>query len=150
MADIPALGHLKLVIVTPEGSVVHTDVTELVAPGVLGEFGVLPGHLPFLSAMSAGVVTYVEDGHTGMLAVGPGYVQVGQDDQVVMLTESALRPEEIDFDAAGREEREADAALVALSAAEQAGEFAHQAARVAWARARREAVERQRAKAGVP
>jgi F0F1-type ATP synthase epsilon subunit len=55
-------GLLNLVIVTPGGSVTKTEVTEVQAPGVRGEFGVLPGHIPFLSAIGAGVLTYVEAG----------------------------------------------------------------------------------------
>ena len=145
MAEIASVGHLRLSIVTPTGAITDTEVTEMVAPGLLGEFGVLPGHLPFLSAMDAGVLSYVEDGHTHVLAVGPGYVEVGVGDEIIVLTEAALAPREIDLESAGREEREATEDLALLSPTEQAGEYAHAHARVAWARARREAVERQRA-----
>jgi F-type H+-transporting ATPase subunit epsilon len=144
MASDAAPGHLRLVIVTPAGSVAKTDVTELVAPGVLGEFGVLPGHLPFLSAILAGVLTYVEGGQTQIYAVGAGFVEVGAGDEVVVLTEAALAPADIDAPAAEQEEREAAAALATLSPAEQAGEFAHRTAVQAWARARLHAVQRSR------
>ncbi|HEY3352526.1 MAG TPA: ATP synthase F1 subunit epsilon [Polyangia bacterium] len=144
MAEIASAGHLRLSIVTPTGAIAKTEVTEIVAPGVLGEFGVLPGHLPFLSAMGAGVLTFVEDGHTRVLAVGPGYVEVGAGDEVVVLTETALAPDAIDVEAAGRDEREATQALATLSPAEQRGEYTHASALAAWGRARREAVERQR------
>ena len=144
MASGAASEHLRLVIVTPEGSVAKTDVTELVAPGVLGEFGVLPGHLPFLSAIHAGVLSYVEGQTTQVYAVGPGYVEVGAGDEVVVLTEAAVTPADIDVAAAEREEREAAAALATLSPAEQAGEFAHETAVQAWARARLNAAQRTR------
>jgi F-type H+-transporting ATPase subunit epsilon len=138
---------LNLVIVTPGGSMTKTEVTEVQAPGVRGEFGVLPGHIPFLSAISAGVVTYVEAGKPRVLAVGPGYVQVGTGENVVMLADATATPEEIDLAAVSQEEQEATAALAQLSPTEQAAEYTQQAAVQAWARARREAVERVKASA---
>jgi F-type H+-transporting ATPase subunit epsilon len=136
---------LNLVIVTPGGSLTKTSVTEMQAPGVRGEFGVLPGHIPFLSAIAAGVVTFVEAGKSRLLAVGPGYVEVGTGENVVVLTDATATPEEIDLAAVTQEEQEATAALAQLSPTEQAAEHAQQAAVQAWARARREAVERSRA-----
>jgi F-type H+-transporting ATPase subunit epsilon len=136
---------LKLVIVTPTGSVTRSEVTEVQAPGVRGEFGVLPGHIPFLSAMGAGVITFVEAGKPRVLAVGPGYVEVGSGENVVVLTESSATPEEIDLAAVTEEEQQATAALAQLSPTEQAAEHAQQSAVQAWARARREAVERLKA-----
>src|SRR5512137_1132348 len=106
---------LNLVIVTPGGSVTKKEVTEVQAPGVKGEFGVLPGHIPFLSAIGAGVLTYVEAGKARVLAVGPGYVEVGSGENVVVLTDSTATPEEIDLAAVSEEERQATAALAQLS-----------------------------------
>jgi F-type H+-transporting ATPase subunit epsilon len=140
-------GHLSLTIVTPAGQQTKTEVTEVQAPGVMGDFGVLPGHIPFLSAMSAGVLGYVEGGKTRLLAVGPGYVQVGASESVVVLTESLAAPEEIDLAAATREEAAAAEELTHLSPVDQAAEHAQQTALLSWARARRETVERHRAAA---
>jgi F-type H+-transporting ATPase subunit epsilon len=136
---------LNLVIVTPAGALTKTEVTEVQAPGVRGEFGVLPGHIPFLSAMGAGVITFVEAGKLRVLAVGPGYVEVGSGENVVVLTDSSAAPEEIDLAAVTEEEQQATAALAHLSPTEQAAEYAQAAAVQAWARARREAVERVKA-----
>lgn len=144
MAELSA-GHLRLVVVAPQGSVAKAYVTELTAPGVMGEFGVLPGHIPFLSAMASGVLAYVEDGQTRLIAVGPGYVEVGTDEQVVVLTSQSARPGDIDVIAVTREEQEAGAKLARLSPEAPPAEQAQLAAQQAWARARREAAERQRA-----
>jgi F-type H+-transporting ATPase subunit epsilon len=138
---------LNLVIVTPAGSVTKKEVTEVQAPGVRGEFGVLPGHIPFLTAIGAGVLTYVEAGRPRVLAVGPGYVEVGTGENVVVLTETSATPEEIDLAAVTEEEKTATAALAQLSPADQEAEHAQQASVQAWARARREAVERSKASA---
>ena len=136
---------LNLVIVTPGGQVTKKEVTEVQAPGVRGEFGVLPGHIPFLSAIGAGVLTYVEAGTPRVLAVGPGYVEVGTGENVVVLTDSTATPDEIDLAAVTEEEHQATAALAQLSPTEQGAEHTQQAAVEAWARARREAAERAKA-----
>ena len=44
---------MRLSVTTPQGALVEADVDEVTAPGALGEFGVLPGHVPFLSALAA-------------------------------------------------------------------------------------------------
>ena len=47
---------MQLSVTTPRGALVDTEVDEVTAPGALGEFGVLPGHVPFLSALKPGRV----------------------------------------------------------------------------------------------
>ena len=46
---------MRLSVTTPRGALVDTDVEEVTAPGELGEFGVLPGHVPLMSALKPGV-----------------------------------------------------------------------------------------------
>ena len=49
---------MKLSVTTPRGALVDADVDEVTAPGALGEFGVLPGHVPLMSALKPGVLVY--------------------------------------------------------------------------------------------
>ena len=49
---------LALEIVTPDGLKLTTQVAELTAPSVDGEFGVLPGHRPMLAALKTGIVRF--------------------------------------------------------------------------------------------
>ena len=49
---------IRLEIVTPRGRALTADVDEVTAPGVEGEFGILPGHLPILAALRTGIVNY--------------------------------------------------------------------------------------------
>ncbi|MDO9632162.1 MAG: F0F1 ATP synthase subunit epsilon, partial [Humidesulfovibrio sp.] len=49
---------LLLEIVTPDRKVLSQDVDYVGAPGALGEFGVLPNHIPFLSALGIGNLYY--------------------------------------------------------------------------------------------
>ncbi|MEO6950915.1 MAG: ATP synthase F1 subunit epsilon [Polyangia bacterium] len=101
---------MKVEVVTPTGTAVSTDADELIAPGVAGEFGVLPGHTPFMSAMKPGVLKYKTGGKMHHLAVGAGLVEVSGDERVVVITERTAMVEDIDVSAARRELEEADTA----------------------------------------
>ncbi len=90
---------LKLSIVTPRGTVVEDSVDDVVAPGTEGEFGVLPGHTPFLAAIQEGVVRYHSGGRPSYLAVSAGFAEVGGD-HVVLLARTAEKVEDIDRDRA--------------------------------------------------
>jgi len=137
--------QLRLVIVTPTGEVVRaSSVSEVTAPGLLGDFGVLPGHIPFLSALRPGVLTYVEDGHSHVVAVGEGFVEVGLKEEVVVLTDAAATPETIDLEEVTREEAATARALAALSPVDQPAEYRAARAANAWAAARKEAALRAR------
>ena len=67
---------MRLSVTTPRGALVDTDVDEVTAPGELGEFGVLPGHVPLMSALKPGVLWYKGKDRSGVLAVGQGFLQV--------------------------------------------------------------------------
>ncbi len=101
---------MKLRIVTPARQVVDAEVSEITAPGIVGEFGVLPSHVTFLGGIDVGVVSYVEDGTTKRLAVAGGYGEV-QDDCVTILADDAELPDEIDAGAARAEIAEVEAEL---------------------------------------
>ena len=85
--------HLK--IVTPERVVVDAEVTELVAPGIVGEFGVLPEHVTFLGGLDVGVLRYIEAGTSKSVVVSSGYAEVAED-VVTILADDATPAEELD------------------------------------------------------
>jgi F-type H+-transporting ATPase subunit epsilon len=87
--------RLKLELATPTRLVVSSEADEVVVPGVLGSFGVLPGHAPLLSLVGIGEVIYRLGRTEHYLAVSGGFAEVGPD-HVTILTETAERPEEID------------------------------------------------------
>lgn len=102
---------LHLEIVTPKGSVVSEDAGEVILPGKLGEFGVLDGHIPFLSAIRPGVLSYTADGARRQLAVGNGFAEVGAGDKVLVLTDAHAFPEDVDADETRQELQDAEARL---------------------------------------
>jgi len=103
--------RLTLEIATPMRLVVSDTVDEVVAPGSEGYFGVLPGHAPFLTTLGIGVVTYRSGRDEHQLAVAGGFAEV-RNDKVIILADSAERPEEIDR---ARAERSKDRAERRLS-----------------------------------
>ncbi len=96
---------LKLEIATPQRLALSQEVSLVTVPGGEGEFGVLPGHTPFLTTVRPGRLEYEAGGKREVLAVGWGYAEVGPD-KVLILTEMALKPGEIDRDQVRKEYEE--------------------------------------------
>lgn len=103
-------GRLHLELATPTRLLVSEEVDEVVAPGALGYFGVLPGHAPFLTTLGVGEVIYRQGGREHYLAVTGGFAEVGPE-RVIVLTETAERPEEIDVERARAALERADGRL---------------------------------------
>ena len=95
------MGNLFLEVVTPERVVVSQQVDIVVAPGSLGEFGVLQGHVPFLTGILPGELRYTVDGTTEYLAVTTGFAEVS-DNKVSVLVDAAEKAQEIDVERARR------------------------------------------------
>ncbi len=74
-------------------------------PAALGEMGVRPRHIPFLTPLVPGVVRFRFDGQDRRIAVGAGFVEISEAGVVTLLTERALRSWEVDV-AKAREQRE--------------------------------------------
>ena len=86
---------LKLEIVTPDAKIYSDDVDMVTFTGVEGEMGVLPNHIPLMTQLMAGEIVARKGDQTVFLAVGDGFVQV-TGDRVSVLTDMAIRAENID------------------------------------------------------
>lgn len=102
--------RLTLEVATPTRLVVSEAVDEVVAPGLLGYFGVLPGHAPFLTTLGVGELTYRQGRQEHHLAVAGGFAEV-RNDKVIVLADSAERPDEIDRARAEEARRRAERRL---------------------------------------
>ncbi len=80
---------MQLEVLTPQRTALTADVDEVTVPGLAGEFGVLPGHTPFLTALREGTLSWRGKSGTGALQIGPGYCEVDGKDRIVVLTQSA-------------------------------------------------------------
>jgi len=90
---------LKLEIVTPNGLILSEEVDEVVCSGSEGEFGVLPGHVPFFTTLKIGMLTYKKGNEARFVFVNWGYAEVGPD-RVMVLADSAEKSEDIDVERA--------------------------------------------------
>jgi F-type H+-transporting ATPase subunit epsilon len=90
---------LRLDIVTPHGLVLSEDVDEVTVAGTEGEFGVLPGHVPFITTLKIGMLILRKDNKTEYVFVNSGYAEVSPD-KIVILADSAERAEGIDVERA--------------------------------------------------
>src|ERR1035438_9716599 len=89
------MATLKLEIVTPEAKVYSEDVDMVTLPGVEGEMGVYPQHVPLMTQLVPGEITVRKDGQDVFLAVGEGFVEITAE-RVAILTDMAVRSEQID------------------------------------------------------
>lgn len=107
---------IKVEVVTPKGVVVDKMVEEVVAPGVLGEFGVLIGHTPMLTFIKPGILSYLEDNSFVRFAVGTGFCEVLRD-SVTVLVDEAYTDEQVDAAQAAEEIKSLEASIAAMDAA---------------------------------
>ena len=95
------MGRLFLEIVTSEKIVVSQEVNSVVAPGTDGEFGVLPGHIHFLTGIVPGELRYNTGTGKESMAVTTGFAEVSND-KVSILVDAAEKTSEIDAERARR------------------------------------------------
>lgn len=93
---------IKLQVLTPTKLMVDEEVDEVVAPGELGEFGVLEGHIPLITTLAPGVVKYKMGGFEKSIIITGGIAEV-RDDKVNILTDNVLTADEVDTEASRKE-----------------------------------------------
>ncbi|HQP29990.1 MAG TPA: F0F1 ATP synthase subunit epsilon [Deltaproteobacteria bacterium] len=91
MADL-----FQLDVVTPVRQVLSRQVEEVIAPGTVGEFGVLPGHTTFLTTLKPGRLTVMDPETTVYMAISGGFAEV-TGTRVIILAETAELADEIDL-----------------------------------------------------
>jgi F-type H+-transporting ATPase subunit epsilon len=103
-------GSLKLEIVTPDAKTYSEEVEMVTLPGVEGEMGIFPMHVPLMTQVVAGEVVARKNGRDTFLAIGDGFVEI-TGDRVAILTDMAIRVENIDEAKAEDARRRAEARL---------------------------------------
>ena len=93
------MATLKLEIVTPEAKIFSQDVEMVSVPGVEGEIGILPMHIPLMTMIKPGELRVNHQGQETFMAVGEGFVEVTAE-RVTVLTDMAIEESNIDESAA--------------------------------------------------
>jgi len=104
------MATLKLEIVTPEAKVYSEDVDMVALPGVEGEMGIYPMHVPLMTQLAAGEIIARKGGQDFFLAVGEGFVEI-TGERVSVLTDMAIQVENIDEGKAEEARRRAESRL---------------------------------------
>ncbi len=105
---------IRLKLVTPSRLLLDEEVDEVTGPGALGEFGVLPKHISFLTLLEAGEMSYKQGAERHHLALSGGYAEV-LDDVMTVLAAAAEYADEIDVERAGNARERAEKRLAELS-----------------------------------
>ena len=128
---------LKLEIVTPRGTVYSDNVEMVTLPGVAGQIGVYPQHVPLITQMVPGEMIVRKDGRDQFIATGEGLIEVTAH-RVAILTDLAIPADRIDEAKAEEARQRAEARLrEKLSAAEVAAVNASLARSLAQLRVKR-------------
>lgn len=102
---------LQLEVVAPDHQALSVEAQSVVVRTPEGEIGFLPNHTPLIAALTLEIVRYVDAaGQKGYIFVGGGFVEV-QNNHVVILSPSAEKADEIDFDRAERAKQRAEERL---------------------------------------
>jgi F-type H+-transporting ATPase subunit epsilon len=101
---------LKLEIVTPDAKVYSEDVEMVTLPGSEGEMGIYPQHVPLMTQIIPGEIIARKSGQDFFLAIGEGFVEI-IGDRVSILSDMAIRAENIDEAKAEEARRRAEARL---------------------------------------
>ena len=125
-------------LVTPKGVVAHTETDSVQAPGELGEFELLPGHVPMLASLKAGVLT-IGTKQRVRYAVSSGYLRVDPAGSVEILVEQAMPASDVDAETARNDLRTAEADLAKWGDRPHDGDYLNLEQRAGWAKARLDA-----------
>ena len=109
---------IKLRVVTPRRLMLDEEVDEVTATGELGEFGVLPNHISFLSTLVPGEMNYKHGANRRVLAVSGGYAEV-LENVMTVLAPAAEFGSEIDTTRAQRAKERAEEQITELGREEK-------------------------------
>lgn len=104
------MARLRLEIVTPEAKTYSEEVDMVTLPGSEGEMGIYPNHVPLMTQIVPGEVIARKDNENFFLAVGEGFVEI-TGDRVAIMTDMAIKAENIDEAKAEEARRRAEARL---------------------------------------
>ena len=106
-------------IVTPERIVYNNEVEMVVAPAIDGEVGILPLHVPLVTALNPGEIRVKHGDDTEWFAISGGYMQV-HEDKVIVLADHAAAASHIDVERARQPVQHAQERLAQISAEDKA------------------------------
>jgi len=135
---------LCLDIVTPTGPIASASNAQTPAvevPGLLGEMGILPTHVPLISPVRPGVVRFRSDTDSVRVAVGRGFVEVSEDGRVSVLVNRAVDRDSIDATEVKSQLADVTKELASLKGSDDLGTLARLEAQRQWLEAQLRAAQ---------
>ncbi|GAC1424560.1 MAG: F0F1 ATP synthase subunit epsilon [Actinomycetota bacterium] len=118
MSMVEAAAKMTVQVVTPDRQVVAADdATFVLAHGIAGDVGIMPNHAPLLIALGVGPLRVDRGGAKTWMVVDGGFLQVSRN-QVIILAEHVILPEDMELPQAQAEIRELEALLTKAEDAE--------------------------------
>ncbi|ERN40307.1 ATP synthase, F1 epsilon subunit [Rubidibacter lacunae KORDI 51-2] len=90
---------LTVRVLTPAKTAWDSTAEEAILPSTTGQLGILSGHAPLLTALDVGVMRVRPGKDWVTLAIGGGFAEV-ENDELIVLVNSAERGDSIDAEAA--------------------------------------------------
>jgi F-type H+-transporting ATPase subunit epsilon len=131
---------IRLRVVTPSRLLFDEEVDEVTAPGALGEFGVLPNHIAFLSLLVPGEMSYKQGAAKHYLAISGGYAEV-LNNTMTVLADTAEYADEINVERARQTKERAEKQMQQLNPDDK--EFIAAKAAQRWAKVQMEVANRE-------
>jgi F-type H+-transporting ATPase subunit epsilon len=104
-------GAIELEIINAREVVLRVEIKDLYIPAFLGEAGVLSHHLPYLSLLKAGEISYLDlDGERHFLYSGEGFLEV-RDDRITLILDAFERGEDLREETLQKQLRETEARI---------------------------------------
>ena len=92
---------ILLEVITATETAVKEEILELYIPAYYGEAGILASHLPFISILKFGEVSYKDsDGKYHYLYIENGFLEV-RDNKIIIISDLTIRKEDLDPDEIG-------------------------------------------------
>jgi len=102
---------IELEIISSSEVVLRAEIKDLYIPAFLGEAGVLSHHLPYLSLLKAGEISYLDmDGERHFLYSGEGFMEV-RDNRVALIIDTFERGEDLREEILQKQLQESDARI---------------------------------------
>ena len=94
------MNNIKFKIVTPEKVIYEDEIFQVSIPTASGEITVLPNHIPLISVLQSGEMTIKDKDGEHIMALAGGFLEIRDNNEVVILADNVERADEIDLERA--------------------------------------------------
>jgi len=105
------MATLKLIIVTQEHELLSTEVEQVTVPTTTGEVTILPHHAPLFTQLQTGELIYKENGTSKSAVVTSGFMDVGPNNTITILSDTASLESDITLAKAEEAKKKAEEAM---------------------------------------